>query len=254
MGNSMIIKTAIALVLTASLAGGAVYYGTQDEVGQNGEVALDEHPHKQAEIVEETENEEDRISSETDIQEDTASTIDRLLNRNSEDKTPEVSNDISPQDEEEVTVDEKEEDDRSNSTTTETTVTETIEIIEEKDEDVAAQNSFVEADENVINMERPDDLYDFAIDQAERITTPDIRDQAYLDIIDYASKNKDYNRAQSTTSKILKVQMRDKARKRIAISMAQRGMAAGAIEEIEKVEIEESRDIMRLQVLQALIQ
>jgi N-acetyl-gamma-glutamylphosphate reductase len=82
----MIIKTAIALILTASLAGGVVYFGTQGETGQNGEVSLGNHPHKQvndaetADVAEAPEKYEEPSSS--------GNIIERLISRENDESKP----------------------------------------------------------------------------------------------------------------------------------------------------------------------
>lgn len=82
----MIFKTAIALLLTASLAGSAVYFGTQSEGEQNGAVSLGQHPHvDKVQTLEDDADSTEIVKVPLVEESQTASakvtTIERLLNR-----------------------------------------------------------------------------------------------------------------------------------------------------------------------------
>jgi len=90
-------------------------------------------------------------------------------------------------------------------------------------------------------------------EQAENITQPDLRDRAYLDLADYATSKGLFDSAQEAALKINQVELRDTARSRIAMGMARYGKSDEAFALIEAVEVDELRDVMRLQVIEALL-
>ena len=92
-----------------------------------------------------------------------------------------------------------------------------------------------------------------AFEQAERITNPTMRDQAYLGLSDFATSKGLFDEALKAALKIEKVDWRDTARSRIAMQMARVGQADDAFELIDQVEVKELRDVMRLQVIEALL-
>ncbi len=89
--------------------------------------------------------------------------------------------------------------------------------------------------------------------QAEQIDTVELKDQAYLDIVNYAAKHELYGQADMAMKKIDQVELRDTARGQIAISMARIGRAAEAFSIIDTVEIDSLRDVLRLQVIEAIV-
>jgi len=90
-------------------------------------------------------------------------------------------------------------------------------------------------------------------EQAEKITLPELRDRAYLDLVSYAIDNHDKAAAKMALSKIQQVELRDTARNRIAIAYAKAGKAEKAFAILEDIEVDALRDVMRLQVIEALI-
>lgn len=110
----------------------------------------------------------------------------------------------------------------------------------------------VETDDVDID-ENSDLLIDEVMAQAEQIKSPDLRDQAYLDIVDYAVKNQNFGAALVAMETLRQPQLRDTARSKIAVQYAKFGQTEKAFDLIEEVEIEELRDFMRLQVIEALI-
>ena len=89
--------------------------------------------------------------------------------------------------------------------------------------------------------------------QAEKITMSELRDRAYLDLVSYALDNDDTQTANLAMSKIEQVELRDTARNRMAVAFAENGQAEKAFAILEDIEVEALRDIMRLQVIEALI-
>lgn len=90
-------------------------------------------------------------------------------------------------------------------------------------------------------------------EQAENISQPDLRDRAYLDLADYATGKGLFKDAEKAALKIQQVELRDTARSRIAMGLARYGKSDEAFSLIEDVEIDELRDVMRLQVIEALL-
>lgn len=91
------------------------------------------------------------------------------------------------------------------------------------------------------------------MEQAELIKQPDLRDRAYLDVVDFAVINGLFTPANKAMALINQVELRDTARSRMAMALARSGDSDGAFKLIDGVEVNELRDIMRLQVIEALI-
>jgi len=254
MGNSMIIKTALATLITASLAGSVVYYGTHESSSASNEVMLDSHPHSSAKMVE-----DEIVQDNGSIDEDRSSerVIDKLLKRDADKET--------------VTTE---------TTTTETTITETTvmddaeeimpveqaesdpsmpasgdEDVKEVDVEVAYPIQTIDDGYEKLAMAEigKNNLLDTVFAQAEIIKAAELKDQAYLDIVTYAVTHKLYSASDKAMEKIGQVELRDTARSQIAISLAKDGNTTEAFALIDQVETEELRDIMRLQVIEAMI-
>ena len=91
------------------------------------------------------------------------------------------------------------------------------------------------------------------MEQAEKISMPELRDRAYLDLVSYALDNGDKATAKMALSKIEQVELRDTARNRMAVAFAKAGKAKKAFAILEDLEVDALRDVMRLQVIEALI-
>ncbi len=89
--------------------------------------------------------------------------------------------------------------------------------------------------------------------QAEKISTVEIKDQAYLDIVNFSVSQRQFKFADAAMLEIDQTELRDTARSQIAIGLALEGRADEAFEVIDAVEIGTLRDVMRLQVIEALI-
>jgi|GEM_PF-3986963 len=96
-------------------------------------------------------------------------------------------------------------------------------------------------------------LIDRVMAETLKISVPDLRDRAYLDIVSYALKNEDFRAASNALQKIEQVELRDTARNRIAITHALNNDADRAFAIIEELEVDALRDVIRLQVIEALI-
>jgi len=98
----------------------------------------------------------------------------------------------------------------------------------------------------------PDETTITLIAQAKQIRSPDLRDQAYLGVVDYALFTDDYGSAIEAMEALHQPQLRDTARANIAVKYAKSGSTEEAFAIIEQVEIDELRDFMRLQVIDAM--
>lgn len=91
------------------------------------------------------------------------------------------------------------------------------------------------------------------LEQAEKISMPELRDRAYLDLVSYALEHEDKAAAKLALSKIEQVELRDTARNRMAVAFAKAGKAKKAFAILDELEVDALRDVMRLQVIEALI-
>ncbi|MEP3889690.1 MAG: hypothetical protein ABJN69_04435 [Hellea sp.] len=91
------------------------------------------------------------------------------------------------------------------------------------------------------------------MEQAEKIKMPELRDRAYLDLVSYGLEHSDYGVASKALKKIEQVELRDTARNRIAVTYAKDGDAEKAFAILDDLEVEALRDVMRLQVIEAMI-
>ena len=89
--------------------------------------------------------------------------------------------------------------------------------------------------------------------QALKIELPELRDRAYLDLVSFALKHKDYASARTAIDGIDQVELRDTARNRMAIAYARHGQAEAAFELLEELEVEALSDVIRLQVIESII-
>lgn len=90
-------------------------------------------------------------------------------------------------------------------------------------------------------------------EQAKQIDASELRDRAFLDIVDYAVSEQLYTAGVSAMEEINQVELRDTARSRIAIAYARSGDSRAAFGLIDDVEVDELRDVLRLQVIEAMI-
>lgn len=91
------------------------------------------------------------------------------------------------------------------------------------------------------------------MEQAEKINMPELRDRAYLDLVSYGLDHGDYDVASKALKKIEQVELRDTARNRIAVTYAKDGNAEEAFGILDDLEVDALRDVMRLQVIEAMI-
>ncbi len=163
--------------------------------------------------------------------------------------------------------------------TTTTTVTETIytDGTTEKQEDIAVtiqaapdskpeEKEISEADNSAaqsaptpmmskatssFKVESDPEVMELLLTEAEKLDIPDMRDQAYLNIVDYALSKGDRDRAESVLAQLSREELRDTARGRVAVSLAQAGRMEAAFAVLEELEIKELQDPIRLQIIEA---
>lgn len=90
-------------------------------------------------------------------------------------------------------------------------------------------------------------------EQAKLMKQPDLRDRAFLDIVDYALSEELFSASITAMEEIKQVELRDTARSRIAIAYARAGDSRAAFGLIDEVEVEELQDVLRLQVIESMI-
>lgn len=90
------------------------------------------------------------------------------------------------------------------------------------------------------------------LEQAERISDPQLRQQAYLNVVDYALKQGDFDGANALTGKFDTVDYKFTALSRIAMRYAQLGYDEKAFELIDTIDDPEFADILRMQVIETL--
>lgn len=88
--------------------------------------------------------------------------------------------------------------------------------------------------------------------QADRITMPNLRDQAYIDITNFSLHNGLFVDAYAAMKSIKQVELRDTSRGQIAIGLARHGQVSEAFNVIDQVETDGLRDVLRLQVIEAI--
>jgi len=89
--------------------------------------------------------------------------------------------------------------------------------------------------------------------EAAQIKKPELRDQAYFEITEYALSEGRFDSARMAHDMITQDELSYTAKSRIAVAFAQNGQPTKAFKVIEEVNEAELRDFMRLQVIEALI-
>ena len=104
-----------------------------------------------------------------------------------------------------------------------------------------------------LHMHSPQsDVYDLLMSETGKLDIPDMRDQAYLNIVDYALSKGDRNVAETVLQKLSRDELRDTARGRVAVSLAQKGQSVAAFDMLSSLEIDELEGPIRLQIIEAL--
>jgi len=89
--------------------------------------------------------------------------------------------------------------------------------------------------------------------EAAQIESVDLRDRAYLSVVDYTLSHGYFGEAKAALEKIAQPELRETARSRIAVNYAGTGNPEAAFDLVEGVEITDFKDAMRIQIIEALI-
>ena len=95
-------------------------------------------------------------------------------------------------------------------------------------------------------------VYETALAETKDIGIVELRDRAYLSLIDYTIRKKDFERSKAVISEISQPELRDTARSNIAVGLARRGKRDAAFAILEDVETQALADVLRLQVIEAM--
>ena len=98
----------------------------------------------------------------------------------------------------------------------------------------------------------PPAVFETLLGQAARLEIEDARDDAYLNILDYALREDRISVADSLVEKLSTPPLRDTARQRIGIAHAKAGRVDAAFAVLEDVEIAELSDPIRLEIIRAV--
>lgn len=90
------------------------------------------------------------------------------------------------------------------------------------------------------------------IDEADKITEPRLRDQAYLSIVDYGITISDFDGSNEVIGKIENSEYRFTAQSNLAVAYARQGNSDGAFAIVSAIEDTQFADIVRMQVIEAL--
>ena len=101
--------------------------------------------------------------------------------------------------------------------------------------------------------QRPTIAYEVVLAEANKLVLPDMRNQAILEIIDYAIDKRDMSEAADLVDELSTPELRDTARARIGGGLARCGKADAAFAVINALEIEELAAPIRLEIITALM-
>ncbi|MGB3454921.1 MAG: hypothetical protein WBG08_14310 [Litorimonas sp.] len=94
-----------------------------------------------------------------------------------------------------------------------------------------------------------DAVYVTLLEEAQKLRIEDVRDDAYLRILDYALAEGRYDVAAGIIDQISVPPLRDTGRQRIAVSLARAGRTDAAFAVLDSLEIEELADPIRLEII-----
>jgi|GEM_PF-5084913 len=95
-------------------------------------------------------------------------------------------------------------------------------------------------------------VYETALAEAKDIGIVELRDRAYLSLIDYTIRKRDFERSKAVITEISQPELRDTARSNIAVGLARLGKRDAAFAILEDVETQALADVLRLQVIEAM--
>ncbi len=97
-----------------------------------------------------------------------------------------------------------------------------------------------------------DGVYATVLAQAENIEIVDLKNRAYLSLIDYGIREGQFERSLDVIENISQAELRDTARSNIAVGLARKGQSDEAFDVLKNVETEALSDVLRLQVIEAM--
>lgn len=95
--------------------------------------------------------------------------------------------------------------------------------------------------------------YDMVLDEAKKLLVTDMRNQAFLEIVDHAIDQDDVMQAADIVDELSTPELRDTARARIGVGLAKRGDAEAAFTVLDELEIDELAAPIRLEIITALM-
>ena len=95
--------------------------------------------------------------------------------------------------------------------------------------------------------------YDMVLDEAKKLLVTDMRNQAFLEIVDYAIDQNDVMQAADIVDELSTPELRDTARARIGVGLARRGDTKAAFAVLNALEIDELSAPIRLEIITALM-
>lgn len=93
--------------------------------------------------------------------------------------------------------------------------------------------------------------YALLLAEAEKLEITDVRDGAYLNIVDFALMRGDYDRARDVLGNLSTEELRDTARQNMGIALARAGRMEEAFAVVDALEVDELSDPIRLAIIQA---
>lgn len=249
----MVLKFITAGVISAILAGGAMYLAMDDEMlaqlrAEAQRVRISETVPELRGGSETSVQPEFEAESEEQVQEDSGSVVDRLLGRD------DVIRDIENPDIDELPA------------------TETAPVgpesrvgrrVEEPTERRGWLDDFLpkrETVESPLPVRREPDapppadpaVFDALMEQAALVGIVDARDDAYFNILNFALTEGRYDVADALVENLSTPELRDTARQRIGISHAQAGRMDKAFAVMDGVEIDALSDPIRLEIIRSV--
>ena len=95
--------------------------------------------------------------------------------------------------------------------------------------------------------------YGLVLEEANKLLVTDMRNQAYLEIIDHAIDQGDVMQAADIVDELSTPELRDTARARIGVGLAKRGSTEAAFAVLDALEIDELSAPIRLEIITALM-
>ncbi len=105
----------------------------------------------------------------------------------------------------------------------------------------------------VMNIMREPIDYAAVLIEAKKLQVIDMRDQAVLEIVDYAIDNRDIGNAADIVQELSSPELRDTARARIGKGLATQGDMEAAFAVLDEIEIDELSAPIRLEIIAALM-